>query len=70
MEIMLGLVLVLALLVTLWGWASKKTRSTRLGATKDDEMEPYDWAGNKLGCLLIAILIAVVVGVPIFILAF
>ena len=53
MELILGLVLILALLVAIYGWVSKKTRSTKLGATKGDEVELYDWewAGNRLGCL-------------------
>ena len=70
MELILGLLLLLALLVMLWGWVSKKTRPTRPEATKGDEMElnDWEWAGNKLGCLIIAIVIAVVVGYPIYVL--
>ncbi|MDJ0958705.1 MAG: hypothetical protein QNI91_17700 [Arenicellales bacterium] len=68
MELVLGLVLLLALLIALWGWVRNKTRPTT--ATKEDEVELHDWewAGNKLGCLIIAIVIAIVVGYPIFVL--
>ena len=70
MELLLGLVLLLAALVTIWRWVSNKAGPRRPERHKGDEVEfaEWEWLGNKLGCLIIAIVIAVVVGYPIFVL--